>query len=414
MTPVNIKGFLFITFVCAIVIITLAFVYPFTLIENINTILSLAIIVFILDFLSVPLSKDTEITMSMSVTYAAALYLPASIILWIVFPAILLSDLTKKTHWYKSLFNASNIALSAFLCSLVFHMLTGGTADFDSISTLIPAFVGGSVYFSINALLLGLVIALSYDFPLKDVINSQILKKDQVIGMFLSLVIGYAGLVVSEYNIVLVAIMIPFIYGIFTLFKRGHEVEQESMVAMKMAATTLDLRDPSYTGLHSKRVRDYAIAIAEALDLPKSMKESIENAALVHDLGKIGIPDDILKKPEPLSTEDWIIMKEHPVEGFKLLNPLSKYKEEAKLVLYHHERWDGKGYPNGLIGEATPKGARILAIADSLDSMLSDRPYRKKLTILQVITELKKESGEQFEPTLSLKAIELLENKTIP
>ncbi len=414
MTPVSIRGWFFITIVCIVVLGMLIFGYQFLKPENIHLIISLIIIVFILDLLAVDLSKDTEITMSQAAIFASSLYLQPSVIIWIAFLAIFLSDIIKKKNWYKSMFNASNIALSAFLCSLVFHMLTGGTADFDSISTLIPAFVGGSVYFSINALLLGLVIALSYDFPLKDVINSQILKKDQVIGMFLSLVIGYAGLVVSEYNIVLVAIMIPFIYGIFTLFKRGHEVEQESMVAMKMAATTLDLRDPSYTGLHSKRVRDYAIAIAEALDLPKSMKESIENAALVHDLGKIGIPDDILKKPEPLSTEDWIIMKEHPVEGFKLLNPLSKYKEEAKLVLYHHERWDGKGYPNGLIGEATPKGARILAIADSLDSMLSDRPYRKKLTILQVITELKKESGEQFEPTLSLKAIELLENKTIP
>ena len=412
------KAWLLIWFIliASVAVMLLSF---FTLrIDNLPSIIFGLILIVTLDSLNIELSKDTIITMSLPVTYGLSLYhfQNVNLLPWIIIPSILISEILRKTEWYKAVFNTSATFVSAFLCSITFSYLLylfPNPHVYTNIGVLLSALAGGLVYLFTNAILIGSVVSYSYGYSFKDVLINQILKRDQLAAVFLSFVIGYTGLVLFQFSNFSLIIVIPSIYGIYLLFKRGRELELESKIAMEMAASTVDLRDPTYTSLHSKRVRDHAVTIAQALDLPRSSIEVIENAALVHDIGKIGISDMVLKKPGNLNGEEWIEMKNHPVKGYELLKKLTKYKEEARLVLYHHERWEGEGYPAGLKWDKIPLGARILALADAIEAMLSDRPYRDRLTISQVIDELTIGAGTQFDPVIAKIAVELINKGNI-
>ncbi len=172
----------------------------------------------------------------------------------------------------------------------------------------------------------------------------------------------------------------------------------------------LEARDP-YSYGHSSNVTDYARSIAEEMDLPPQEKENIIHAALLHDVGKIGISDAILLKPEKLTQSEWEIVKEHPWRGKEILEPLSFLQEAVPIVCHHHERYDGQGYPGKLKGEEIPLGARILAVADSYDAMSSDRPYRKRLSEEECLAELKKAAGKQLDPRIVEAFLRVLEKR---
>lgn len=160
---------------------------------------------------------------------------------------------------------------------------------------------------------------------------------------------------------------------------------------------TLDLRD-NETRAHCKRVATYARMIAEQMGVKGQALVAIVQGALLHDIGKIGIPDAILQKPDRLSDEEWQVMKRHTVIGGQLLGEIEGLRAARFIVVQHHERWDGAGYPNGLAGEDIVLGARIFAVVDTLDAILSDRPYRPARDIDEAIGEIEKCSGSQFDP----------------
>jgi putative nucleotidyltransferase with HDIG domain len=161
----------------------------------------------------------------------------------------------------------------------------------------------------------------------------------------------------------------------------------------------LDARDRETKG-HSLRVAAYTMTIARQLRIEEGTTEWIDmqRGALLHDVGKIGVPDFILHKPGPLTPEEWDDMKRHPRIGFEMLRDISFLSGAASIVKAHHERFDGKGYPKGLMGDQIPLGARIFTIADAFDAMTSDRPYRKALTLDMAREEVVKHSGTQFDP----------------
>lgn len=161
----------------------------------------------------------------------------------------------------------------------------------------------------------------------------------------------------------------------------------------------LDLHDASTRG-HSERVAELAALTAEVLGLPSKDIKDAYWAGLVHDIGKLLIPKEILDKPAKLTDEELALVKKHPFWGYKVLVSSERMEKLAEYVLYHHERWDGTGYPQGLKGEEIPLISRILAIADAYDAMRSDRPYRKGLTREEAIRELQKNAGKQFDPKL--------------
>ena len=151
---------------------------------------------------------------------------------------------------------------------------------------------------------------------------------------------------------------------------------------------------------HSDRVSAYCLLMGEKLNLSQQDKLELEFAGRMHDIGKITIPDSILKKPGKLTDDEWIIMKNHTINGYQILRSADKYSNLADYALTHHERWDGKGYPKGLVGENIPLFSRIIAIADAYEAMTADRPYRKALSKDVAIAELKRCSGTQFDPNL--------------
>ncbi len=155
-----------------------------------------------------------------------------------------------------------------------------------------------------------------------------------------------------------------------------------------------------YTHGHSDRVAQYAKMIAEGMGLPPDHVERVYTAALMHDIGKIGIPLDSLKKPQKLTLEEYEIFKEHPDKGRRILEPIEFLKDIVPAIYHHHEQYDGSGYPLGLKGEEIPLEARILAVADTYDAMTSDRPYRAALSHEIAIAELRRCAGTQFDPRI--------------
>src|SRR6202171_3437029 len=159
----------------------------------------------------------------------------------------------------------------------------------------------------------------------------------------------------------------------------------------------LDAREHE-TSDHSQRVQRYTCAIAMKMGLSGETLDHIGRGALLHDIGKIGIPDSILLKPGPLTQAEWVEMRRHPDVGFQILQGIEFLAPAADIVLSHQERWDGGGYPRALEGEAVPLGARIFMIADTLDAMTSDRPYRKAATFEQAVQAITRCARTQFDP----------------
>lgn len=166
---------------------------------------------------------------------------------------------------------------------------------------------------------------------------------------------------------------------------------------IKALAATIDAKD-HYTRGHSQRVMDYALLGGTSLLLSREELEVLEYAGVLHDIGKIGIADNILIKPERLTEDEWKIMKRHPQIGASILKEIPFLEKARTLILYHHERYDGNGYPSRLKGETIPIGARLLAVADAFDTMTTDRSYRAALGSERAIGELNRCSGTQFCP----------------
>ena len=175
---------------------------------------------------------------------------------------------------------------------------------------------------------------------------------------------------------------------------------KEQYLSMVMAlAAAIEAKD-SYTHGHSTQVMEYAVKIGKELGLGENEIETVRYAGLLHDIGKIGIKDEILSKKGKLSDEEFAELQQHPKYGANIMEQLDLLKDIAPLTLYHHERYDGKGYPLGLKGEEIPIGARILAVADTYDAMIADRPYRKAFPFDYVKKEMKKAAGNQLDPDI--------------
>jgi len=174
---------------------------------------------------------------------------------------------------------------------------------------------------------------------------------------------------------------------------------QNCLEFAKVLAYTLEEKDP-YTSGHSERVCYYSDFISKRLSFPPKERNELQIASYLHDIGKIGISNRFINKKGTLTPTDWAIIKQHTKKSIELLIPLNLSQNILAYIQYHHERYDGAGYPDGLTGEQIPLGARIIAISDSYDSMTSDRPYRKPLTNGDAKNELVKNAGKQFDPNL--------------
>ena len=182
-----------------------------------------------------------------------------------------------------------------------------------------------------------------------------------------------------------------------TLMEALEQLKESHDFTLQALAGLLDVREHN-TGKHSVRVRELSLVLGRAMGLPAKDIETLSYGALLHDIGKIAVPDSVLLKPGPLTAEEWTLMKAHPEVGHRILVANRYLKDVAELVYAHQERYDGKGYPRGLKGDEICLGARVFAVIDAYDAMRSNRPYRLSMSPDEAVRELRSGVGSHFDP----------------
>jgi response regulator RpfG family c-di-GMP phosphodiesterase len=183
----------------------------------------------------------------------------------------------------------------------------------------------------------------------------------------------------------------------FELEQHLEEVERSYRMTLSAVIKALERRELETEG-HSERMITFSLRLGHELGLEKESLRDLEFGTLLHDIGKINVSDDILKKPERLDMSEWAAMKRHPIVGHEILQGIPFLEGASRIVAEHHECWDGSGYPSGLRGEEIAIGARILAVIDAFDAMISDRAYRKRQSYAEALAEIEKFAGTQFDP----------------
>ena len=181
--------------------------------------------------------------------------------------------------------------------------------------------------------------------------------------------------------------------------------KRASLDSVRALVRAVEAKDP-FTRRHSEQVAHYATNLAKALNVPEAMIEQIWTASLLHDIGKIGVPDYILTKPGKLTDEEFGYIRRHPALGAEILENITLFRQEAQLIRHHHERWDGKGYPDGLTGEETPFASRIMCVADCMDAMLMERTYKEIYPVERMIGELVRCADTQFDMRIATTAVQ--------
>lgn len=233
-------------------------------------------------------------------------------------------------------------------------------------------------------------------------------------------VIGYLEKNITDYPLfyvmlVLTGAFLALVIGnmavVFRMRKLEHRrIMDEKIIidTLQMLAKLIDAKD-SYTNGHSDRVAEYAVLLAKEMHMKPDDIRFMRYMGLMHDCGKMGIPDSVLNKPAKLTPEEMNIIRSHTVLGGKIVENFTAMPGVRECALYHHERYDGKGYPEGLKGEEIPLLARIICVADSFDAMNSDRCYRKRLKKSVIVKELKENAGTQFDPQIAMLMVKLIE-----
>lgn len=343
----------------------------------------------------ITMPSQDQLTVSFAV-HMSALFLfglPTAILISTV--ANIIIDLSGNRGIKKLLFNVSQYAITIYLSWYVYQYLLPVTNSFNHEYNFTAMILSCLVYVVVNYMLVSTVISLDLGRKL----FIEFTKDVKLELLHFATLVPVSLLIVILYNVeplsIIIAIL-PLAMAHFS-FDNYITLRTETKATIEVLADTIDKRD-SYTAQHSFRVAKYSEKIARELQLNPNDIENIVTAARIHDLGKISISDSILFKNNGLSTEERERMLCHSMEGYRIIKNLRFYKSGAKIVLHHHERYDGGGYPSGLKGDSIPLGARILAVADSYDAMTTDRPYRKALSEKEALDELIKCSGKQFDP----------------
>lgn len=298
------------------------------------------------------------------------------------------------------LFNAAQFMVAVGLGGVVFTAL-GGSTRLDSFSFSLIPFVGlVATFFVVNQGSVALAVAASSGVTIKESWHrvGGGLSSYDVLASSLSILLAF--LYVSLQFLGLAILMVP-LFLVRQLLQVNLQLQEELEEKLELMVKSIEARDP-YTSGHSRRVSEYAGAIARELGLAAKEVDSIKRAALLHDVGKIYEEfAPLLRKESKLTAEERITMQSHVVRSAELVGTASRLRGTVlEAIKHHHENYDGSGYPDGLSGERIPVGARIILVADTIDAMTTDRPYRKALTLARALEELEKHAGSQFDPSV--------------
>ena len=325
--------------------------------------------------------------------------------------------------WWALAFNRANQAIDNAIPSLVVTAIPTNQEWWTlPVRTIIYVVLHLVLNYSITARVLSIVHRTSFWATLSQNLGASTVMST----MMLSLSGGILYLLLRPPMWPVGFIMAPVLFG-FLLAARGNvaDAQRQTKVkdqTLKLAARALDQRD-SYTEFHSIQVSELAGSLGDHLDLGSRECERLRTAGSLHDLGKIGVRDVILNKAGPLSDEEWEIMRRHPDMGADMIEQHSALAEVAPLVRYHHERWDGSGYPSGLKGDVIPLGARILSVADSFDTITGPRHYRQsRMTPIEAVEDISRRAGQWYDPNVvdalreihGLPALDLADRPIVP
>lgn len=317
------------------------------------------------------------------------------------------------------IFNIANFAIAVFLASLAFDALLlplGATLDGVSIALIIAGAAAAIVFEATNLALVSMGMHVKYGRRLGAFWREEMPPFLRSLGVLLLLGLAIAALYAAAGIVAVALLFIPLFASqyMFKLLVREKQYAAEQKVLsdkylemnIGLAAAMVVLLDSKdeYTAQHSAAVAMYCRDIAMALGLPDEETETLHFAGLLHDLGKVGVPDAVLRKTTALNAEEWVLIRQHPGKGAEVLSHLGAYRDVADIVLYHHERLDGSGYPSGITGDAIPEASKILAVADTYHAMTSNRPYRDARGSFEVLKELRLMAGE----TLDARYVEAL------
>ena len=386
-----------------------SFRFKFILSKNeilLAIILSISILISDRFPVAVPVGTEmSELSVSTAITFAIAFLFNPLIAITLVSINMAISDIFSKREWYKILFNVSNIGLSAGLVSLFFWKYYNGLLPFTSPYNLGIIIGAALLNFLLESIFLYLLLSFIVNRPLLSFYIENI--RFILVEVLTLYPLGIILMYFFKYNPIMNAFLLPSLIAVYYALERRYLIIQETKNALFAIAEVVDKKIPD-TIDHTKRVAIITEAICNELQLPLSQTNEIVLAAMLHDIGKIVVPDFILRKPNP-TEEEMEVLRLHAIEGEKIVERLSLFRNGAVLIRHHHERWDGTGYPDHLKGEEIPLGSRIIAIADSFDAMTTQRYYRDRVKSFEEgLQELKDCAGTQFDPNLVDIAIKVI------
>ncbi len=325
------------------------------------------------------------------------------------FIAQLIARILLKQPLLKSIFNISQFTLAIGFGSVVYVALGGPVnhEELDILRTIVPLCGLIVAYFFTNTSLVSFVIALDTGRRWKDIARQlgPVAFASDLASSSFSLFVIFAFAELGVVGLLMVLLPLLFVHHSYSVYFKLHEQNKE---ILELLVKTIEAKDP-YTSGHSMRVASLSRELATALGVSAKKVEEIETAALLHDIGKIDFAyAELISSPAQLSDIERQVIQSHPQRGARLLASISSLSESVlSAVRHHHEHYDGNGYPEGLAGGEIPLAARIIMVVDTVDAMLSNRPYRAALTPDQVTRELRRFSGRQFDPVVVAKFIEL-------
>lgn len=308
--------------------------------------------------------------------------------------------------WYKFLFNRCVFFLAAATAGIVFRISNPvlDNGEFPFLSILLASLI----YFLVNNLLVYIVISIAEN----DVNNISLLSyfkelsKNLITSYFIGLILLASYIYFGKLLFLLVIILLFIIKDFF--YSRLQQLNSYTQI-IESFLKVIDTKD-HYTEGHCERVANYTYHLCNEMRLSRAKSEKIISIAKIHDIGKIYVDDKILRSSDNLSNQEYEEIKRHTEYGYQLLKDIDLINDELDIILYHHERWDGRGYPKRLKGEEIPVGARILTACDSLDVMITGRSYKPPMTKEEIIEEYKECAGGQFDPEIAQKIIKLIKD----
>lgn len=319
--------------------------------------------------------------------------------------AFLCAEYFRRREPIRILFNAAQFSLAVGAAVLVYSTSGGIPLTAAGISNFVPFVAAFATFFVANALAFAGVVSVSTNQRFSAVLARAIGGTSLIYDLIgIPIVFGFA------YTYLQIgwgwsgALLVP-LFGIRQVYKANRDLQTVNEELLQLMVAAIEARDP-YTSGHSQRVADYTRVVSRAAGLGVRAADRVYNAALLHDVGKIHEEfAPILRKPGRLDDAEFAIMKSHSEKGATLVSRVSQFADLVPAIRGHHESWDGTGYPDRLAGDAIPLWARIIALADTIDAMTTDRPYREALTVESVRDEVRRFAGRQFDPVLAKRLV---------